>query len=167
MSARRKKKDEKPPPATGPGSKIVSLPDPVKKYLKKLPDGKKIHLKFGNGNWKSLPVEIYDNEEISQLAIKFTAENNRLKRLPKSIAALENLEHIDITNNTLSAFPGSVSRMKKLEVLIIKNNAIKKLPPAIHKCTGLQSSTLPIIKSERSRRASEKPRYRTWTYLRT
>ncbi|KAJ8310463.1 hypothetical protein KUTeg_012328 [Tegillarca granosa] len=81
MSAKRRKKDEKPPPATGPGSKIISLPDPVKKYIKPLPDSKYKFLNFSTSNFKSLPVEIYDNEELSLLAVKFNAENNRLKRL--------------------------------------------------------------------------------------
>lgn len=41
--ARGKKKDEKPPPATGPGSRIVSLPEPLKKkHIKRLEDGKVI-----------------------------------------------------------------------------------------------------------------------------
>ena len=44
MSAKRgKKKEEKPPPATGPGSKIIALPEPLrKKFIKRLPDGKKV-----------------------------------------------------------------------------------------------------------------------------
>jgi hypothetical protein len=65
-------------------------------------------LKFGTCNYKSLPIEIYNNEELSQFTVRFTAENNRLKRLPKAISALENLEYIDIQNNALTAFPGSV-----------------------------------------------------------
>ena len=137
MSARRKKKDEKPPPAIGPGSKIIALPDPLKKHVKRVGDTKKVHLKFGTCNYKSLPIEIYNNEELSQFTVRFTAENNRLKRLPKAISALENLEYIDIQNNALTAFPGSVAKLKKLQLLNIENNAIKKLPPPIHKATGL------------------------------
>lgn len=64
MSVWRKKKDEKFLFVMGFGSKIVFFFDLVKKYFKKF-DGKKIYLKFGNGNWKLLFVEIYDNEEIS------------------------------------------------------------------------------------------------------
>jgi hypothetical protein len=43
MSAKgRGKKDDKPPPATGPGSKIIALPEPLRKnYLRRL-DGKKV-----------------------------------------------------------------------------------------------------------------------------
>lgn len=65
MSVWRKKKDEKFLFVMGFGSKIVFFFDLVKKYFKKFFDGKKIYLKFGNGNWKLLFVEIYDNEEIS------------------------------------------------------------------------------------------------------
>lgn len=47
------------------GVRLFFFFDLVKKYFKKFFDGKKIYLKFGNGNWKLLFVEIYDNEEIS------------------------------------------------------------------------------------------------------
>ena len=55
MSAKRgKKKEEKPPPATGPGSKIIALPEPLrKKYIKRLPDGKKV------ANWIEITVCLY------------------------------------------------------------------------------------------------------------
>ena len=135
-----KKKDEKPPPATGPGSKIKALPEPLRKgHIKRLGETAtaRVHLQFGTANMKSLPVEIYNNEELSALTIKFNAENNRLKRLPKSISALENLESIEIQNNNLSAFPASVAKLKKLQFLNISSNNIKKLPNPIHKATSL------------------------------
>ena len=140
MSAKKggKKKDEKPPPPTGPGSKIKALPEPLKKgHIKRIGETAKVHLQFGTANMKTLPVEIYNNEELSALTVKFNAENNRLKRLPKSISMLENLEHIEVQNNNMSAFPASVSKLKKLTFLNLTSNNIKKLPNPIHKASSL------------------------------
>ena len=70
-SGKGKKKDEKPPPPTGPGSKIKALPEPLKKqFIKRIGDTQKVHLAFGTANFKSLPVEIYNNEELSALTVK-------------------------------------------------------------------------------------------------
>lgn len=102
-----------------------------------------VFLNFSTANMKSLPIEIYDNEELSALVVQFNAENNRLKKLPKSLANLENLEYITVRNNTMNSFPASVSRMKKLVTLDVTNNAIKKLPPAIHKASALTTLLAP------------------------
>ena len=68
-SAGGKKKDDKPPPPTGPGSKIIALPGTIRRHIVKRTEGEKgIDLNFSTTSIKSLPKEIYGNEEVAAFA---------------------------------------------------------------------------------------------------
>src|SRR5688572_11234119 len=99
---RMRKKEEKPPPPIGPGSKVVALPFHVKRHVVTRPQGPTgnlFELNFSTTSSKSLPLEVYKNEELMNFTRRLDAQNNRIKKLPRSISALQRLEHIDLSNN--------------------------------------------------------------------
>ena len=133
-----KKKDDKPPPAVGPGSKIVSLPKDVKRHIIPRGEGKKaVDLRWSTTSIKAIPSELYKNEEVTDFARILEFPNNRIKKLPKAVSTMGELERIELQNNILSTIPASVSKLKSLNYLDISNNNVRSLPATIHKATGL------------------------------
>ena len=80
--SRGRKKDEKPIPPTGPGSRVSALPDSIKRFIK--PRTEKVvglNLMWSTTSVKQLPKEIYENEEVLNFARTYDAENNRIKKV--------------------------------------------------------------------------------------
>ena len=126
-----KKKEDEVIPAMGPGSKISALAAPLRRFM--IRQGKQVIINFSTASMKTLPLEIWQNEEIQQNAIELRAESNRLKKLPKQVSDLEVLETLTVQNNALSALPGTISKMKKLTLINAENNSLKSIPGTIHK----------------------------------
>ncbi|XP_012940459.1 plant intracellular Ras-group-related LRR protein 4, partial [Aplysia californica] len=158
-----KEKDDKPPPAMGPGSKIKGLIDALRKHLIVTEDKKKRQLliDFTSVGFKTLPVEIPKNEEVCDLATRFLLQFNKLKKLPGNISELrflryvdmrsnqmssipasffkiETLEYLDCSCNTLKSLPGTIKTCQLLHTLDVHDNRLKALPKTINKCSALQ-----------------------------
>ena len=104
-----RKRDEKPIPPMGPGSKVVALTPQLLRHITQRMVGKKKNIKafdmsFNTILMKKLPEEIFKNEELIQHAHRFEAPNNRIKKLPKDVNAWTELEHFDIHHNQLKRF---------------------------------------------------------------
>lgn len=50
---------------------------------------------------QALPEEVYANEEVAMKTYVIHAQNNKLKKLPKSLSELQNLQRVDIQNNVI------------------------------------------------------------------
>ena len=139
MSASKgKKKDDKPPPATGPGSKVKSLPPDIRRHILPRPDGVPGYdLRWSTTSIKNLPKEVFLNEEITETAKHLEASNNRIKKLPGTISTLKDLEVIDLKNNIMSSLPGALTKLKALRSIDVSGNTIKKLPGTMHKAAEL------------------------------
>ena len=135
------KKKRTAPPPTGPGSKVTSLPPEVKRHvISRSGDGDKIslfELNFNTTSAKELPPEVYKNEEIMTYATRLTAPNNRIKKLPRSISALQGLREVDLRNNSMSTLPSSFASLRSLTRLDVSDNNLKSLPPTLHKAASL------------------------------
>ncbi|RUS80080.1 hypothetical protein EGW08_012158, partial [Elysia chlorotica] len=112
-----KEKEEKPPPAMGPGSKIRALIEALRKHLIVTEDKKKRQLliDFTSIGFKNLPIEICKNEEVCELATKFLLQFNKLKKLPANIDALINLRYVDMRSNLMTGIPGTFFKIPNLE----------------------------------------------------
>ena len=133
-----RRKDTKPPPPTGPGSKVIALPPEVKRHVLTRPAQGKVNffvLDFDTNSAKALPPEVYKNEEIMSFATRLNAQNNRIKKLPRAISALQGLREIDLRNNSMSTLPRSVSRLKALTQLDVSGNSLRSLPPTLHQAS--------------------------------
>ena len=138
MSARRADKEEKPPPATGPGSRVVALPDRIKRHLIPRTSGiKGYELHYSTTSVRALPEELYKNEELMYTVRRLDAPNNRLKRLPETIGDLEGLESIDVQNNSITSLPGTICDLQSLSYLDVSKNAIRKLPAGLDRAAAL------------------------------
>jgi len=104
-----RKKDEKPIPPMGPGSKVVALTPQLRRHITQRMVGRKKNIKafdmsFNTILIKKLPEEILKNEELVEHARRFEAPNNRLKKLPKDIGVWTELENFDVHHNQLKRF---------------------------------------------------------------
>lgn len=122
-------KDDKPPPVMGPGSKIKSLIDALKKHLIITEDKKKrvLTIDFTAVGFKTLPVEICKNEEIIELAQVFYMPFNKLKKLPGNIDELRFLRYMDMRSNQMNAVPASFFKIEGLEYVswwLCKSNGL-------------------------------------------
>ena len=104
-----RKKDDKPIPPMGPGSKVVALTPQLRRHITQRMTGRKKNIKafdmsFSTILMKKLPEEIFKNEELVEHARRFEAPNNRLKKMPKQVGVWTELEHFDVHHNQLKRF---------------------------------------------------------------
>ena len=59
-------------------------------------------------------LQICKNEEVMKFTHTLQFENNKLKKLPKNINALQALQLCDVRNNTLTALPGTLFKVSAL-----------------------------------------------------
>ena len=102
-----RKKDEKPIPPMGPGSKVSALTPQLKRHItqrtivSRKRTVKAFDMSFNTILMKRLPEEIFKNEELVQHARRFEAPNNRIKKIPKEMANWTEMEHVDVHHNQL------------------------------------------------------------------
>ena len=101
-----RKKDEKPIPPMGPGSKVVALTPQLRRHITQRMTGRKKNIKtfdvsFNTILMKKLPEEIFKNEELIQHLRHFEAPNNRIKKISADVKAWTELEHFDVHHNQL------------------------------------------------------------------
>jgi len=104
-----RRRDEKPIPPMGPGSKVVALTPQLRRHITQRMVGRKKNIKafdmsFNTILMKKLPQEIFKNEELVGYARRFEAPNNRLKKLPKDVGVWTEMEHFDVHHNQLKRF---------------------------------------------------------------
>lgn len=134
----RRPKEDKPPPPTGPGSRVEALPDVIRRHVIPITSG--LHgfeLRFSTSSVRSLPAEICENEELMNSTYLLDAPNNRLKRLPQTIGDLECLESIDVSNNAISSLPASLADLQSLSYLDVSNNSLRSLPSGLGRAPAL------------------------------
>lgn len=66
----------------------------------------------------------------------------KLKKFPKEILELYNLESLDLSKNKLEKLPDDIGKLKKLTVLNLSNNKIEELPAGIGDLKRLMSLNL-------------------------
>ena len=104
-----RKKNEKPIPPMGPGSKVVALTPQLRRHITQRMVGRKQNIKvfdmsFNTILMKKLPEEVFKNEELVEHARSFEAPNNRLKKISKDLKVWTQLEHFDVHHNQLKRF---------------------------------------------------------------
>jgi len=104
-----RKKVEKPIPPMGPGSKVIALTPQLRRHITQRTLGRKKNIKafdvsFNTILMKKLPEEVLKNEELVEHTRRLEAPNNRLKKLPKELGVLTELEHFDVHHNQLKRF---------------------------------------------------------------
>lgn len=62
---------------------------------------------------------------------------NNIEKLPKELAALENLRELDLSHNKLRRIPSDLSKLPKLAKIEADNNALKSVPNEIVDITSL------------------------------
>lgn len=117
MPPKARGKKDKEEPQMGPGSTIRALNDVLKKMLiiTEEQNRRKLRIEFTSVGFKLLPLEICKNEEIAELATELMTAFNRLKKLPGSIDALQNLKYLDMRSNIMKSIPSSLFRIPALE----------------------------------------------------
>lgn len=68
--------------------------------------------------------------------------SSAIKKLPKEIGQLSNLEHLDLEDNELNELPEAIGKLEKLERLNIGKNPILSLPPEIKNLKNLKKISL-------------------------
>jgi len=53
---------------------------------------------------QTLPEEICANEEVALMTQVIKAQNNKLKKLPRSLAVLQSLQEVDVQNNIIGGW---------------------------------------------------------------
>ena len=71
-------------------------------------------------------------------------EQFKIKKLPKSISNLQNLEELDLSRNGLHSVPSQVYSLKKLKILKLGYNEIYKISDSISNLTNLKELSLII-----------------------
>lgn len=115
MPPRKGKKKEEP--QMGPGSTIRALNDVLKKMLiitgeKKL---RRLTIEFTSVGFKYLPLEVFKNEEIAEIAVKLMMSFNKIKKLPGNVEALQNLRHLEMRSNGMKKLPSTLFKIPSLE----------------------------------------------------
>jgi len=139
-----RKKDEKPIPPMGPGSKVVALTPQLRRHITLVMDGKdprkprrSFYVSFSTILAKKLPEEIYKNEELQLHARRLEMQNNRYKKVPAGVGWLTELEHVDLRHNLFKSLPGTICNLTKMEYFDTSENMLKKLPGNLHKAEAL------------------------------
>jgi len=102
-----RKKDQKPIPPMGPGSKVVALTPQLRRHItqrmivSRKRTVKAFDMSFNTILMKKLPEEIFKNEELIHHARRFEAPNNRIKKIPKDVKNWTEMEHFDVHHNQL------------------------------------------------------------------
>jgi len=139
-----RKKDEKPIPPMGPGSKVVALTPQLQRHITLVYDGKhprkprrSFYVSFSTILAKKIPEELYKNEELQGHARRVDMRNNKYKKLPGGMGWLTEIEYLNLRHNLFKSLPGSICGLTKMEFFDASENPLKKLPGNLHKAEAL------------------------------
>ncbi|XP_066571943.1 uncharacterized protein LOC136760440 [Amia ocellicauda] len=138
---------------------LISSRDNFWKYrMERDPEeGGKRRLKLQGKELLSVPLEIFDLEELQVLEMSperescltyrmdlvpreigqlrnlsvLNLDTNELRSIPVEIGDLQNLERLTLSNNYLSALPEEIGQLRKLTSLHLANNSFRELPVQI------------------------------------
>jgi len=139
-----RKKDEKPIPPMGPGSKVVALTPQLQRHITLVMDSKdprrprrSFYVSFNTILAKKVPEELYKNEELQNHARRLEMQNNKYKKLPAGIGWLGEMEYMNLRHNLFKSLPGTICNLTKMEFFDASENQLKKLPTNLHKAEAL------------------------------
>jgi hypothetical protein len=101
--------------------------------IAKLPKLKRLKINMAS---MRLPEDIFEKgfESLEELELTFY----RYKKLPESIAALQNLEVIKVPSGDLEELPAALRQLPKLTELSINNNKLRDMPDVLFLLTNLK-----------------------------
>lgn len=110
-------KKEKEIPQMGPGSKIKALVEALRKMLTIVEDKKHryVVINFKYVGFRSMPLEVCKNEELSDLTEIMFIQYNHMKALPVEMEFLKHLRYIDMTFNIMTKIPFQLFMCTTLE----------------------------------------------------
>ena len=139
-----RKRDEKPIPPMGPGSKVVALTPQLRRHITLVYDGKdprrprrSFYVSFSTILAKKIPEELYKNEELQQCTRRLEMQNNKYKKLPAGVGWLGELEYMNLRHNLFKSLPKTICHLTKMEYFDASENQLKKLPATLHKAEAL------------------------------
>ena len=139
------KKSDTDTAVIGPGSTLQKLKETKPKYYSHLSirDDDSIAVTFDTMALKSIPDEVFLNEQVQQALVAVNLSNNKIKKIPATFADNLLLRDIDLSANLIKKIPpGLLSKLKDLKVLKITDNQIKAVPRTLAKAESLDQINL-------------------------
>jgi len=110
---------------------------PPPQTRRKAPVVKGYELRYSTTSSKSLPEELYKNEELQNTARLLEAPNNKIKKVPYEIGDLSALQTIDLHNNIIAKLPASICKLPSLSMLDVSANGLRSLPATLGRAPAL------------------------------
>lgn len=139
------KKSDTDTAVMGPGSTLQKLKETKPKYYSHLSirNDDSIAVTFDTMALKTIPDEVFLNEQVQQALVAVNLSNNKIKKIPATFAENLLLREIDLSANLIKKIPpGLLSKLKDLKILKITDNQIKTIPRTLAKAESLDQINL-------------------------
>lgn len=90
------------------------------------------------GVYTDLKLAVENKSKVKQLILS----GQKLKKIPKEVFELYNLELLDVSRNKIETFPVELIKLKKLEEIDLSNNKIEALPEEIREMKRMRKMDL-------------------------